>query len=298
MKQYHEALAHVLENGKNKTDRTGVGTRSVFGYQMRFNLQEGFPAVTTKKLAWRAVVSELLWFLEGSGDERRLAEILHGTRDSNKKTIWTANAEADYWSPKATYEGDLGRVYGVQWRSWRKYIEQKDMGPAHLGGTRIATDRIDVDQIQQLIDGIKKDPSGRRHIISAWNPAELDQMALPPCHVMAQFDVTDGYLSCQLYQRSCDMFLGVPFNIASYSLLTHIIAKECNLKVGDFIWTGGDCHIYNNHIDAVNEQLVRTPKQLPTLFITEGKKIADYIVDDFILDNYNPDPAIKADMAV
>ena len=298
MKQYHEALAHVLENGKNKTDRTGVGTRSVFGYQMRFNLQEGFPAVTTKKLAWRAVVSELLWFLEGSGDERRLAEILHSTKDPDKKTIWTANAEADYWTPKANYKGDLGRVYGVQWRSWRKYIEQKDMGPAHLGGTRIATDRINVDQIQQLIDGIKKDPSGRRHIISAWNPAELDQMALPPCHVMAQFDVTDGRLSCQLYQRSCDMFLGVPFNIASYSLLTHIIAKECNLKVGDFIWTGGDCHIYNNHIDAVNEQLARTPKQLPTLFITEGKKIADYIVDDFILDNYNPDPAIKADMAV
>lgn len=298
MKQYHEALAHVLENGKNKTDRTGVGTRSVFGYQMRFNLQEGFPAVTTKKLAWRAVVSELLWFLEGSGDERRLAEILHSTKDPDKKTIWTANAEADYWTPKANYKGDLGRVYGVQWRSWRKYIEQKDIGPAHLGGTRIATDRINVDQIQQLIDGIKKDPSGRRHIISAWNPAELDQMALPPCHVMAQFDVTDGRLSCQLYQRSCDMFLGVPFNIASYSLLTHIIAKECNLKVGDFIWTGGDCHIYNNHIDAVNEQLARTPKQLPTLFITEGKKIADYIVDDFILDNYNPDPAIKADMAV
>jgi thymidylate synthase len=265
---------------------------------MRFNLQEGFPAVTTKKLAWRAVVSELLWFLEGSGDERRLAEILHSSKDASKKTIWTANAEADYWTPKATYNGDLGRVYGVQWRNWRKYSEQKDMGPAHLGGTRVAADRIEIDQIQQLIDGIKKDPSGRRHIISAWNPAELDQMALPPCHVMSQFDVTDGYLSCQLYQRSCDMFLGVPFNIASYSLLTHIIARECNLKVGDFIWTGGDCHIYNNHVDAVNEQLSRTPKELPTLFITEGKKIADYVVDDFLLDNYNPDPAIKADMAV
>jgi thymidylate synthase len=172
------------------------------------------------------------------------------------------------------------------------------MGPAHLGGTRVAADRIEIDQIQQLIDGIKKDPSGRRHIVSAWNPAELDQMALPPCHVMSQFDVTDGYLSCQLYQRSCDMFLGVPFNIASYSLLTHIIARECNLKVGDFIWTGGDCHIYNNHVDAVNEQLSRAPKELPTLFITEGKKIADYVVDDFLLDNYNPDPAIKADMAV
>ncbi len=275
MKQYHDALEHILKNGKNKNDRTGVGTRSVFGYQMRFNLQEGFPAVTTKKLAWRAVVSELLWFLEGSGDERRLAEILHGTRDISKTTIWTANAKADYWLPKAHYEGDLGRVYGVQWR-----------------------DFMGVDQIQQLIDGIKNDPSGRRHIVSAWNPAELSDMALPPCHVMSQFDVTDGHLSCQMYQRSCDMFLGVPFNIASYSLLTHIIARECGLKVGDFIWTGGDCHIYNNHIDAVNEQLVRTPKQLPTLFITVGKKIADYVVDDFVLENYNPDPAIKADMAV
>ena len=280
MKQYHQALKHILENGKSKTDRTGVGTRSVFGYQMRFNLQEGFPAVTTKKLAWRAVVSELLWFLEGSGDERRLAEILHGTRDSSKKTIWTANAEADYWKSKARFEGDLGRVYGVQWRNWSNFLA------------------YNFDQIQILIDGLKNDPSSRRHIVSAWNPGELDQMALPPCHVLSQFDVTDGHLSCQLYQRSCDMFLGVPFNIASYSLLTHIIARECNLKVGDFIWTGGDCHIYNNHIDAVSEQLSRAPKELPTLFITEGKKIADYVVDDFLLDNYNPDPAIKADMAV
>ena len=280
MKQYHQALKHILENGKSKTDRTGVGTRSVFGYQMRFNLQEGFPAVTTKKLAWRAVVSELLWFLEGSGDERRLAEILHGTRDSSKKTIWSANAEADYWKSKARFEGDLGRVYGVQWRNWSNFLA------------------YNFDQIQILIDGLKNDPSSRRHIVSAWNPGELDQMALPPCHVLSQFDVTDGYLSCQLYQRSCDMFLGVPFNIASYSLLTHIIARECNLKVGDFIWTGGDCHIYNNHIDAVNVQLERTPKMLPTLFITEGKKIADYVVDDFMLDNYDPDPAIKADMAV
>jgi thymidylate synthase len=279
MKQYHQALAHVLENGKNKTDRTGVGTRSVFGYQMRFNLQEGFPAVTTKKLAWRAVVSELLWFLEGSGDERRLAEILHGTRDSSKKTIWTANAEADYWKPNARFEGDLGRVYGVQWRKWSNFLA------------------YNFDQIQILIDNLRSNPESRRHIISAWNPGELDQMALPPCHVLSQFDVTDGYLSCQLYQRSCDMFLGVPFNIASYSLLTHIIAAECDLKVGDFIWTGGDCHIYNNHIDAVKQQLERTPKELPTLEF-QIKKIADYTVDDFVLKNYNPDPAIKADMAV
>lgn len=299
MKQYHDALEHILIHGKDKTDRTGVGTRSVFGMQMRFDLRLGFPAVTTKKLAWKSVVSELLWFLEGSGDERRLAEILHGTRDTEKKTIWTANAEADYWKPKAEYEGDLGRVYGVQWRHWRKYYERKDMGEAHLGiGNRVATDRVEVDQVQQLIDGIKKDPSGRRHIISAWNPAELDQMALPPCHVLAQFDVTDGYLSCQLYQRSCDMFLGVPFNIASYSLLTHIIARECGLKVGDFIWTGGDCHIYNNHFDAVREQLGREERALPTLMMTVGKSWNEYVLEDFILDGYDPWGPIKAEMAV
>jgi thymidylate synthase len=286
MHQYHQALEHILENGKNKTDRTGVGTRSVFGYQMRFNLQEGFPAVTTKKLAWRAVVSELLWFLEGSGDERRLAEILHGNREARtengvlKPTIWTANANAEYWKPKAKFVGDLGRVYGVQWRKWQRPFMNSN-----------------VDQLEVLINGIKKDPTSRRHILTAWNPGELDQMALPPCHILSQFDVTDGKLSCQLYQRSCDMFLGVPFNIASYSLLTHIIAKECNLEVGDFVWTGGDCHIYNNHIDAVKIQLSREPKTLPSLEF-EVKKIADYVVDDFVLVGYDPDPAIKAEMAV
>jgi thymidylate synthase len=298
MKQYSEALRYILENGKDKSDRTGVGTRSVFGMQMRFDLQMGFPAITTKKLAWKSVVSELLWFLEGSGDERRLAEILHGTRDSERKTIWTANAEADYWKNKSQYQGDLGRVYGVQWRHWRKYTERKDMGDAHLGGIRVAADRHEIDQIQQLIDDIKKDPSSRRHILTAWNPAEVDQMALPPCHVMSQFDVTDGKLSCQLYQRSCDMFLGVPFNIASYSLLTHIIARECGLKVGDFIWTGGDCHIYSSHFDAVREQLNREERPLPTLMMTVGKPWNEYIVEDFVLDGYDPHPAIKADMAV
>jgi thymidylate synthase len=298
MKQYKQALQYILDNGKDKSDRTGVGTRSVFGYQMRFNLQEGFPATTTKRLAWKSVVSELLWFMEGSGDERRLAEILYGTRDSEKSTIWTANAEADYWKPKAQFDGDLGRVYGVQWRHWHKDTVEKDMGPAHKGGTRLAVDRTEIDQLQNLIDGIKKDPSGRRHIISAWNPAEIDQMALPPCHVLSQFDVTDGYLSCQLYQRSCDMFLGVPFNIASYSLLTHIIARECNLKVGDFVWTGGDCHIYNNHIGAVQEQLSREERALPTLYMTVGKKWNEYTMSDFVLENYDPHPTIKAEMAV
>lgn len=280
MKQYHQALEHILEHGKPKIDRTGIGTISIFGYQMRFDLGSGFPAVTTKKLAWKSVVSELLWFLEGSGNERRLAEILYGdnlyTDNGYKKpTIWTANAEADYWKPRAKFDGDLGRVYGVQWRDFQG-----------------------IDQLQNLIDGIKEDPSGRRHILSAWNPSELDQMALPPCHVLSQFDVTDGYLSCQLYQRSCDMFLGVPFNIASYSLLTHIIALECGLKVGAFIWTGGDCHIYNNHTDAVKEQLTREERSLPTLIMTMGKCWNEYVLEDFILEGYDPHPTIKAEMAV
>lgn len=284
MKQYKEALEYILTHGKEKTDRTGVGTYSVFGYQMRFDLRTGFPATTTKKLAWKSVVSELLWFLEGSGDERRLAEILHGTRDASKTTIWTANAEADYWKPNAKFEGDLGRVYGVQWRDW---LVHKNPGQ-----------RTSLDQVETLINNIKDDPDSRRHILLAWNPGELDQMALPPCHVMSQFDVTDGYLSCQLYQRSCDMFLGVPFNIASYSLLTHIIAKECGLKVGDFIWTGGDCHIYKNHINQVREQLAREERPLPRLFMTVDKKLGNYELDDFLLDGYDPHPPIKAEMAV
>ena len=280
MKQYHNALEQILTQGKDKTDRTGIGTKSIFGMQMRFDLQRGFPAITTKKLAWKSVVSELLWFLEGSCDERRLAEILYGTRDPSKKTIWSANAEADYWKSKARFEGDLGRVYGVQWRQWSNFLA------------------YNFDQIETLIDGLKNDPSSRRHIVSAWNPGELDQMALPPCHVLSQFDVTDGYLSCQLYQRSCDMFLGVPFNIASYSLLTHILARECDLKVADFIWTGGDCHIYSNHFDAVREQLSRSERPLPTLMFTVGKKWNEYVVEDFVLDGYDPHPAIKAEMAV
>lgn len=280
MKQYHDALTYILEHGKKKNDRTGVGTQSVFGYQMRFNLQEGFPAITTKKLAWKSVVSELLWFLEGSGDERRLSEILHGSRDASKTTIWTANALVDYWKPRAGFDGDLGRVYGVQWRTWRTSSFKK------------------VDQLVDLIDGLKKDPDSRRHILSAWNPGELDQMALPPCHILSQFDVTEGKLSCHLYQRSADMFLGVPFNIASYSLLTHIIARECNLEVGDFIWSGGDCHIYNNHVDAVKEQLIRDYRVLPTLSIKDDLSWDQYSLNDFELVGYEPHPAIKAAMAV
>ena len=278
MKQYNDTLRNILKNGTQKTDRTGVGTISIFGQHMRFNLQHGFPATTTKKLAWRAVVGELLWFLEGSTNERRLCEITYGTRDISKTTIWTANANNQ--GVQLGYRNDdwvkeLGPVYGSQWRNF--------------GG---------VDQITELIYNLKNNPDGRRHIISAWNPPELNKMALPPCHVLSQFDVTNGKLSCQLYQRSCDMFLGVPFNIASYSLLTHILAKECGYEVGDFIWSGGDCHIYLNHIDAVNEQLTREEKTLPTLYITPYKNLYDYSVDDFVLDNYNPHSSIKAEMAV
>lgn len=328
MRQYKQALQYILDNGRDKSDRTGVGTRSVFGYQMRFDLQQGFPATTTKKLAWKAVVSELLWFLEGSGDERRLAEILHGTRDLSKKTIWTANAEADYWlNQKAKLGGklsdftvsskarlvegehretvlapdyDLGRVYGVQWRHWRRPIEMTSYSTwenAPTGMQQVPNPEYHVDQIANLIEGLKRDPSSRRHIVSAWNPGELEQMALPPCHVMSQFDVTDGKLSCQMYQRSCDMFLGVPFNIASYALLTHIIARECNLDVGDFVWVGGDCHIYNNHFDAVREQLTREERALPILKF-DTKPINEYVVSDFTLEGYDPHPTIKAEMAV
>jgi len=276
MKNYLNAIKEVLINGQERRDRTGVGTIGLFGMQQRYDLNKGFPAVTTKKLAWKSVVSELLWFLEGSGDERRLAEILHKTRDENKKTIWSPNAEADYWLPNAEYKGDLGRVYGVQWREW---------------GT---------DQIEKLIEGIKQDPFSRRHILSAWNVGELDLMALPPCHIMAQFYVsTDNKLSCQMYQRSCDMFLGVPFNIASYSLLTHMIAQVCNLKVGEFVHTLGDAHIYLNHVNQVKEQLAREPLPLPTLWLNPEKRHIDHFtMDDIRLQNYQSHETIKAEMAV
>ena len=276
MKQYHNLLQDILNNGEVKDDRTGVGTISVFGRQLRFNLSEGFPAVTTKKLAWKSVVSELLWFIEGTGDERRLAEILHGSRDTERSTIWTGNAQAAYWTPKARYDGDLGRVYGVQWRDWRG-----------------------VDQLSNLIEGIKTDPNGRRHIITAWNVDELDQMALPPCHVLAQFYVSNGKLSCHMYQRSVDVFLGLPFNIASYALLTHMIAQVCDLKVGELIISTGDTHIYSNHIEQVKEQLSREEYPLPALFLNpEIKNIDKFSMDDILLFDYQSHGTIKADMAV
>ena len=288
-KVYLDALKNILENGDDRPDRTGVGTRSIFGLQMRFNLEDGFPAITTKKLAWRAVVSELLWFIEGSGDEYRLREILHGDRYSEKRTIWTDNAEADYWVKRKLqrHPGDLGRVYGVQWRRWRKPLVRinKVVLQNH-------------DQLIELINGIKEDPYSRRHIISAWNPGELDLMALPPCHMMAQFYVSNGKLSCQMYQRSADMFLGVPFNIASYALFTHMIAQVCNLEVGELIITLGDAHIYNNHVDQVKEQLKREPKPLATLELnSEISVITEFEMEDIELVGYESHDAIKAPMA-
>ena len=296
MVEYLRHLNHILINGEEREDRTGVGTKSIFGLQMRFDLRKEFPAVTTKRLAWRAVVSELIWFLEGSGDERRLAEILHGTRDTDKKTIWTANAEADYWKPKAKYDGDLGRVYGVQWRNWHTPVT---LEKKQFKGIEYTQANNSVDQVTKLISDIKQDPTSRRHILTAWNPGELDNMALPPCHVMSQFYVNNGELSCQMYQRSADMFLGVPFNIASYSLLTHMIAHACDLKVGDFVHTIGDAHIYNDHIDQVHEQIKRDPLPGPKLIIDcNSKDIFDIKMEHINLINYQSHPPISAPMAV
>ncbi len=262
--QYETLLEHVYKTGVDKNDRTGVGTRSVFGYQMRFNLAEGFPLVTTKKLHIRSIVHELLWFLSGSSNIKYLHD--------NGVSIW------DEWADE---NGDLGPVYGVQWRSWP------------------AADGRKIDQITNLVEGIKKNPDSRRHLVVAWNPAEVDKMALPPCHCLFQFYEANGKLSCQLYQRSCDIFLGVPFNIASYSLLTHMIAQQCDLDVGDFVWTGGDCHIYKNHFEQVELQLSRTPRAYPKLVI--GRKpasIFDYKFEDFVIEGYDPWPHIKAPIAV
>jgi thymidylate synthase len=288
MKQYIDALTCILEHGKDRTDRTGVGTKGVFGYQMRFDLRNEFPAVTTKKLAWRSVVSELLWFLEGSTDERRLAEIHYEKPREElvgKTTIWTANADKqgrDLGYKNTDTVKELGPVYGHQWRFW----------DAKLGY---------VDQIAQVLESLHYNPDSRRHIVSAWNADQVNVMALPPCHALFQFHVQDGELSCQLYQRSADMFLGVPFNIASYSLLTHMFAQLLDLKVGDFIWTGGDSHIYLNHLDQVREQISREPTKGPTLEMPKFSNLDELTetrTSDYKLLNYNPMPSIKAPMAV
>lgn len=303
MKQYLDALQYVLDNGQEVGDRTGVGTLSCFGMQQRYDLSKSFPAVTTKKLAWKACVGELLWMIEGSGNERRLAEITHGTAEG-KTTIWTPNALAPYWKPNAQFEGDLGRVYGVQWRHWRTAQHVKSGSIKNELGSYFSIQggihEVETDQLRTLIEGIKRDPHGRRHILSAWNPGELDQMALPPCHVLAQFYVSkDNRLSCQMYQRSCDMFLGVPFNIASYSLLTAMIAQVCGLAVGEFVHVLGDAHIYLNHIEQVKEQLQREPLPAPTLWLNpDVREITKFTMADIRLDGYTSHESIKAEMAV
>ncbi len=301
MKQYHDLLQDILQNGEIKDDRTGVGTYSVFGRHLRFDLRTGFPAITTKKLAWKACVGELLWFIEGSSDERRLAELTHGEGNTDGKvTIWTPNALAPYWKSKAKFEGDLGRVYGVQWRHWQKNTERWNFGKAHLGGDRVAVDRTEIDQLKHLLEGLQKDPNGRRHILSAWNVAEMDQMALPPCHVMSQFYVNKNKeLSCHMYQRSVDVFLGLPFNIASYALLTHLIAHHCGLKVGELVISTGDTHIYKDHVEQVKEQLTREEYPLPRLLINSSKTdIFEMTMSDITLEGYQSHGAIKAKMAV
>jgi len=283
---YLRLLRDIMELGEDRSDRTGVGTRSIFGSGLIFDLAEGFPLLTTKKMDLKSVASELLWFVEGSDSERRLAEIRFGKpREEipHLNTIWAENMRAPYWIDKQQFDGDLGRVYGVQWRHW--------------------TNRhgVETDQLAVLIDGLKNDPAGRRHLLHNWNPGELDEMALPACHVLSQYYVTnDGRLNCQWYQRSCDTFLGVPYNIASYALLTHILAAVCNLTPGHLHFCGGDVHIYKNHFDAVEELLTREPLPPPTLSVRRGpqKTIDQFVLDDFILSNYNPHPAISASMAV
>ena len=264
MRQYLDLMSHVLEHGDRKTDRTGTGTLSVFGWQMRFRLQDGFPLLTTKKLHTRSIIHELLWFLQGDTNIRYLKE--------NGVSIW------DEWADE---NGDLGPVYGKQWRHWQ------------------TADGRGVDQITRLIEGIKRNPDSRRHLVTAWNPGEVENMALPPCHALFQFYVANGRLSCQLYQRSADIFLGVPFNIASYALLTHMVAQACELEPGDFIWTGGDCHLYLNHLEQAREQLSREPRPLPQLRINPAvKDVFAFRFEDFALEGYDPHPPIKAPVAV
>ncbi|WP_421895598.1 thymidylate synthase [Marinoscillum sp.] len=264
MKQYLDLMQHILDHGVEKGDRTGTGTLSIFGHQMRFNLQEGFPLVTTKKVHLRSIIHELLWFIKGDSNIKYL--------NDNKVTIWDEWADAD---------GELGPVYGVQWRSWPK------------------SDGTTVDQLSGLIETIKNNPNSRRMIISAWNVGEIEKMALPPCHTLFQFYVADGKLSCQLYQRSADVFLGVPFNIASYALFTMMIAQVCGLEYGDFVHTFGDTHLYSNHLEQTRLQLSRDPRPLPVMKLNPGvKDIFSFTIDDFTLENYDPHPHIKAQVAV
>lgn len=314
MKQYLDLCQHILHNGAKKEDRTGTGTLSVFGHQMRFDLNEGFPLMTTKKTAFRLIVSELLWFIKGDTNVKTLLGENNHIWDEWAFAQWVESDEYEgpdmadfgrrsqkdpefavrYKEQMALFQekilvedgfaekyGDLGPVYGKQWRSWAK------------------TDGGTIDQLKNVIESIKKNPDSRRHLVTAWNPEFIDDMALPPCHIMFQFYVADGKLSCQLYQRSADVFLGVPFNIASYALLTHLIARECGLEVGDFVHTTGDTHLYSNHIEQVTEQLSREPRKLPTVKINEDvASIFDLELADITIEGYDPHPRIKAPVAV
>lgn len=305
--QYLNLLQHILDNGEQRSDRTGTGTLSVFGQQLQIDLRDGFPLLTTKRVPFKAVLSELLWFIEGSGDERRLAEILHGSRDLENKTIWSPNAESTTGSNYTpNYKGDLGRVYGVQWRSWTNNILVREdplqepvlhiNGDITYFGATVREHRVD--QLKELVNKLKNNPTDRRMILSAWNPGEFDQMALPPCHMMSQFYLTnDKVLHCQMYQRSVDTFLGLPFNIASYAALVHILAKEIGATPGKLYLVLGDTHIYLNHIEQVKEQLLREPKDCPVLHIKDGVDIFNLKMDDFHLEGYNPHPPIKGVMA-
>lgn len=275
MKTYNEVLKRIMSDGVDRDGRNG-STRALFALQIRFPMKNGFPAVTTKKLAFKAVKGELLWFLEGSGDDNRLKEIM-----GNDHTIWTDNAQSSYWKPKRKFDGDLGRIYGVQWRTWQ------------------APDGKIVDQIASVIDKLKNTPNDRRLIVSAWNPGELDRMALPPCHMIFQFFLANGKLSLHMLQRSCDMFLGVPFNIASYALLLHMAAQVTGTEADECILTLNDAHIYHEHFDAVTEQLGREPLSLPTLWLNpDVKEIDSFTMDDIRLENYQSHSAIKAEMMV
>jgi thymidylate synthase len=301
---YLDMIGWIASDGEHRLDRTGVGTKAMFGLTMNIHLQDGFPLLTTKRVPFKSVVSELLWFIEGSQDERRLAEILHGTRDPEKKTIWTANAEAEYWKG-GNYPGDLGRVYGVQWRDWRtvKLTGYGDFLSHDKNTTSYFDAKVQVtktDQLADLIHGLKTKPTDRRHILTAWNPGELSQMALPPCHMFAQFYLSnDNKLSCQMYQRSVDTFLGLPFNIASYALLTHLIAHCIGAGVDRLFMVLGDTHVYCNHLDAVKEQLTREQRPLPTLKIAaDHQDIDSFTMDQIVLEGYDPHGTIKAEMAV
>ncbi len=313
MKQYLDLCEHILEHGAKKEDRTGTGTLSVFGHQMRFDLAQGFPLMTTKKTAFRLIVSELLWFIKGDTNVQTLLKDNNHIWDEWAFAQWVesdeytgpdmadfgrrAQKDADfaeqYKEQMAIFQektlqddafaarfGDLGPVYGKQWRSWAK------------------TDGGTIDQLKNVVEAIRRNPDSRRHLVTAWNPEFIDEMALPPCHIMFQFYVADGKLSCQLYQRSADMFLGVPFNIASYALLTHLVAQECGLEVGEFIHTTGDTHLYVNHLTQVKEQMSREPRTLPTLKLTEGRSMFDMTMEDIVIEGYDPHPRIKAPVAV